>query len=234
MSIFLTILKILLIVLAVVVGIVFLLLLLVLFTPVSYGRQFKYDSSVSFDLDVNWLCRFLSIKAKKQGEESEDEFKLFWFYNVPKGEGFLAILKKIWAWLYPRALYFLTSVMEDEKLRNDPSLMNSAKLLGECIVGILKAVLPNNLHGDVVYGLPSPDKTGYLTGFLATILPPTSHLDVTPDFTEACFSCDVEFSAKVFIYQVLHNVMKILCSKDIKKLLDLLSEKYQSEVTNGQ
>lgn len=234
MSVFLTILKILLIVLLCVIGIVLLIVFLILFAPVIYGRSLEKSEGFTYDVQLSWLFRFLYIKAKDDGEKQEDAFKLFWFYDVPKGEGLWALLKKAFDWVYPRAVYILTSVYEDEEIASDPSLMKSAKLFSECVKGIILSVLPKKLSGDLIYGFSSPDYTGYLTAFLSALIPAHDEFLLQPDFTQQIFNADLDFKGRIFIYKPLYHILRILLSSDVRRFLGLINEKYQREVEHGK
>ena len=91
---------------------------------------------------------------------------------------------------------------------------------------ILKAVKPKVCEGDILYGAPSPDTTGYIYGVYGMISPHLGeHFYVTPDFTRTVLEGSFEISGRVMLFTVLVQVIKIVLDRRLRIFLDKIKKK---------
>ena len=226
-EVLLVILKILGIVLLCILGLVLLIVLIVLFVPVRYKVWFRKKDDIAYDLIARWFLRFLNVRYLKDGEKEIQRLRVFWFYDVPKGEGILALLKKIWKIIGK-------FVLRTWQLSEDDERVSSAiRLFFLEIIRIIRYILPKKLCGTLEYGLGSPDKTGKSLAVLSVLLPVHPHFEVTPDFFESRLEADVSLDRRIFICVVLWHILKIVFGKNVLYTVKTVLRANKKEKKNG-
>ena len=152
-EVLLLILKILGFVLLGILGLVLLIVLIVLFVPVRYQVWLRKKDDLAYDLKARWFLRFLNVRYLKNGEEEIQRLRVFWFYDIPKGEGLLALLKKIWKVIGRFVLRTWQLAETDERISS------TVKKFFLEILRIIRYILPKKISGELEYGLGSPDRT---------------------------------------------------------------------------
>ncbi len=226
-EVLLLILKILGIVLLAILGLVLLIILIVLFAPVRYRVWFRKGESLSYDIIARWFLRFLNVRYLKDGEKEIERLKVFWFYNVPKGEGILALLKKIWKVIRRFVLRTWQFMEEDERVS-----AAVRKFFLE-ILRIIRYILPKKLAGSVEYGLGSPDRTGMSLAVLSMIVPVHPDFEVTPDFYESRFEGEVALDRRIFIIVVVSHLVRILVNRNVVYTVRKVLRANKKEKKNG-
>ena len=223
----LVILKILGFVLLGILGLILLVILIVLFSPVRYQLWLRKKDDLAYDIKARWFLRFLNVRYLKKGEEDIQILRVFWFYDVPKGEGILALLKKIWK-IIGRFVLRTWQLSED-----DDRVRSAIRLFFLEILRIIRYILPKKLEGSVEYGLGSPDRTGMSLAVLSMVLPVHPHFDVTPDFYESRFEGELSLGRHIFICVVLWHILKIVFGKNVLYTVKTVLRANKKEKKNG-
>ena len=170
-DVLLLILKILGIVLLSILGLILLVILIVLFVPVRYQVWFRKGEDLAYDVRLRWFLRFLNVRYKKDGDEEIQRLRVLWFYDVPKGEGILALLRKIWKVIGRFVLRTWQLAEEDERVSS------SVRKFFLEILRIIRYILPRKLWarkpgpdrpvaGGPFHGDPRPPRFRGHAGFL--------------------------------------------------------------------
>ena len=226
-EVLLVILKILGIVLLCILGLVLLIILIVLFVPVRYQVWFRKKDDMAYDIKARWFLRFLNVRYLLDGDREIQRLRVFWFYDIPKGEGILALLKKIWKIIGRFVLRTWQLTEEDDRVSA------AVRLFFLELLRIIRYILPKKLCGTLEYGLGSPDKTGMSLAFLSMALPVHPHFEVTPDFYESRFETELSLDRRIFICVVLWHILKILFGKNVLYTIKTVSRANKKEKTNG-
>ena len=226
-EVLLVILKILGIVLLSLLGLVLLIVLIVLFSPVRYQVWFRKKEDLAYDIRARWFLRFLNVRYLKKGEEEIQLLRVFWFYDIPEGEGILALLKKIWKIIGRFVLRTWQLTEEDERVSA------AVRLFFLEILRIIRYILPKKISGTLEYGLGSPDRTGQSLAFLSVVLPVHPHFEVTPDFYESRFETDLSLDRRIFICVVVWHILKILFGKNVLYTVRTVLKANKKEKRNG-
>ena len=221
------ILKILGIVLLVLLGLVLLIILIVLFVPVRYQVWFRKEDAIAYDIRLRWFLRFVNIRYRQVGEEKIEQMRILWFYDVPKGEGILALLRKIWKIIG-------RFVLRTWQLTETDSRVSAAvrKFFLE-ILRIIAYILPHSISGELTYGLGSPDKTGMSLAVLSMILPVHPRFEVTPDFYESRLEGEASLDRRIFICVVLSHILRILVNRNVIHTFRTVLKANKKEKKNG-
>ena len=226
-EVLLIILKILGIVLLCILGLVLLIVLIVLFVPVRYQVWLKKDEDLSYDLQARWFLRFLNVRYLHKGEEEIQRLRVFWFYNIPKGAGLLALLKKIWK-IIGRFVLRTWQFAEE-----DPRVSSAVRNFFLEIIRIIRYILPKKLSGELTYGLGSPDRTGMSLAVLSMVIPVHPDFEVTPDFYESRFEGELSLDRRIFICAVVWHLLKIVFFRDTFYTVRKVTKANKKEKTNG-
>ncbi len=226
-EVLLVILKILGFVLLGILGLIFLVILIVLFSPVRYQLWLRKKEDLAYDVKARWFLRFLNVRYLKKGDEEIQRLRVFWFYDIPKGEGILALLKKIWKIIG-------SFVLRTWQLSEDDDRVAAAiRLFFLEILRIIRYILPKKLTGSLEYGLGSPDKTGMSLAVLSMVLPVHPHFEVIPDFYESRFEGELSLGRHIFICVVLWHILKIVFGKNVLYTVKTVLRANKKEKKNG-
>ena len=226
-EVLLLILKILGIVLLCILGLVLLIILIVLFAPVRYRVWLRKDEDLSYDLIARWFLRFLNVRYLKDGDREIQRLRVLWFYDIPKGEGLLALLRKIWKVIGRFVLR--TWQFADE----DPRVSAAVRKFFLEILRIIRYILPKKLSGTLEYGLGTPYKTGLSLAVLSMLVPVHPDFEVTPDFHESRLETDLTLDRRIFIVVVVGHLLRILVNRNVQYTIRKVLRANKKEKKNG-
>lgn len=228
MNVLLLILKILGYALLALLGLLLIILLIVLFVPIRYEGRFKEKDAFGADFRLQWFFRFLYVRMKRGCFGNENVLRAFWAYDIPKGEGILELLQKVWKRIRIR-VYRILSLLDS----GDERAKAGAELFFRELVWIIRGVLPDRLTGDMRYGFGRPDHTGYLTAVLAAAYPVHPDFLITPDFQGKAFELDATVHGRIRIHRVVLHFLKIVLNRDVLYILKMTAENKLKEVAHG-
>ena len=226
-NVLLLILKILGIVVLAVLGLILLIILIVLFVPVRYQVFFRKGEDLAYDIRARWFLRFLNVRYKKDGDEEIQRLRVLWFYDIPKGEGILALLKKIWKVI---GRFVLRTWQFAEE---DPRVSSTVRKFFLEILKIIRYILPHRIFGSLTYGLGSPDRTGMSLAVLSMVIPVHPDFEVTPDFYESRFEGEVSLDRRIFICVAVWHLLKIVFFRNTFYTVRKVNRANRKEKTNG-
>lgn len=91
---------------------------------------------------------------------------------------------------------------------------------------ILNHVLPKKIKGRLVFGFDDPSMTGKILGIFCAVYPIIpAELDVTPDFTQARFECDLLIKGRIFLIYLLVLGLQVFFNKEVKSAIKQVRKK---------
>lgn len=91
--------------------------------------------------------------------------------------------------------------------------------LKQCAGEILRILKPDQLEGDIKFGLENPANTGYVLGMLAMILPLyQGFLTVEPDFTQQIIKGNLKGNGRIRFISVAKLGIKVILNKNLIKV----------------
>jgi len=107
-----------------------------------------------------------------------------------------------------------------DKLEKIKAGMAAFEEIKPYVLKLLTHLAPKKIKGYLTFGFDDPASTGMLLaviGAFAGFVP--EGLELTPDFTQKVFKCDVKITGRLFIIFTVVNVIKILTNPKIRKLM---------------
>ncbi|MCD8018667.1 MAG: DUF2953 domain-containing protein [Clostridiales bacterium] len=90
----------------------------------------------------------------------------------------------------------------------------------ECIIKLLKHVLPRKLQGNIRYGFDDPSTTGMVTGFAAVFYPKyEKHFTLVPEFQESCFEASCRGRGRIHLGYFLYLGIRVLLNADVRRIV---------------
>ena len=89
------------------------------------------------------------------------------------------------------------------------------------VVKILRHILPRKLKGYLIFGSGDPATTGKILAVLGIVYAKTGPLiDITPNFVEKQFECDLEMEGKIQIIVLVVIAVQIILNKEVRQLIE--------------
>ena len=92
-------------------------------------------------------------------------------------------------------------------------------------MALLRHYRPREISGRLHFGTGDPAVTGQLTGLIYLLLPARAQLSVEPEFTEAVFEADLEFSGHIRAVHAARTAYHLFRNKRLKRLIKRLRKK---------
>ena len=135
--------------------------------------------------------------------------------------------------IYDKIKHIIDNITFYKKLLQDEDTKLLVSHAWKRLCKIFRSIRPRRLKADVLFGMDSPDTTGYLFAVYGMLSPHLGkHVQVTPDFTQAILEGRVNAAGHIMIFTLLLNVLAVLFDKRLqllKRRLDAHKKKMQKE-----
>ncbi len=219
----------------------------VLFIPVRYSGHFvKQEDELKGDAKITWLFGFLTVKLQYAEKKLKSSIRVAFFKlkdKKPKKESreeeenkTSESVKR----LSTKKRKTKKKKQKSEKLSMFQKLKNLfknrdevAELIEETSPHAVKAfkrikklilhVLPRRLSGELCFGFSDPSTTGKVLGLISAIYGAMGPLlDLSPDFENERFDCNISFKGRIRIFTVALILILLYFNKELHQAQDRL------------
>ena len=107
-----------------------------------------------------------------------------------------------------------------EHFINAECTQKSIQFLKRMLYSILKHIAPNQVNGNIHFGMDKPSTTGKILGYASAFYPVyTDSINLIPDFEHKIIEGDLRFEGTIRLYIFIVWALKAILCKDIRKLI---------------
>ncbi len=104
----------------------------------------------------------------------------------------------------------------------EPENEGLLKFITKYVVKTLKWILPKEVWISMEIGLEDPALTGYIAGVTSILYVKTRrHIHVVPNFTDQVIHGSFKVKGRLFLYQPLYYIIRVILSKRVRRLYKL-------------
>lgn len=135
--------------------------------------------------------------------------------------------------IYDKIKHILENISFYKELLQDDDTKNLISHAWKRLGKILKSIRPRKLETDIVFGMNSPDVTGYVFGLYGMLSPRLGKdVVITPDFTQQILEGNVYAAGHFTIFTLLIHLLAVLFDKRLwllKERLDAHKQKMKQK-----
>ena len=223
-------------------ALILLVLAAVLFVPVRYTGNFaKREKELKGDAKITWFFGFLTVKLQYAKKRFKSSIRVAFFKpktGKPKEEEPKKEEKSKTAGSVkkprkkkkqkPQKLSFLQRLKNLFKNRDEvlelieetrPQAVKAFKRIKKLILH----VIPQKIRGELCFGFSDPSTTGKVLGLISAIYGAMGPLlDLSPDFENERFDCDISFKGRIRIFTVALILILLYFNKELHHAQDRL------------
>ena len=107
-----------------------------------------------------------------------------------------------------------------ERFINAECTQKSIQFMKKMLLSILKHVAPDQVNGNIHFGMDKPSMTGKILGYASAFYPLyAGSIHLIPDFEHKIIEGDLNFKGTIRLYIFVVWVLKAVLCKDIRKLI---------------
>lgn len=98
--------------------------------------------------------------------------------------------------------------------------------LMQMIKKLLLALFPRKARANLTVGLEDPASTGYLAALTSILYVKTAtKVHIIPDFQQKIMQGTYQLKGKVYLYQLIYYIMRVVLDRRVKRLIKMVKEK---------